>query len=398
MSKLIAPSLYYDGNIPHIIKYMGSKRNILNYVIQGINECYNGGTIVDLFAGSSILSGALRNQAPILSNDIQYYSSILAKTYLASYSWEENPDILETIIEKSTDKVHAFQSIYNLEFNYSENMSLEEFNSIEKAQRALISEDFSKSDYHLFAKNYSGTYWSYEQCLWIDAIRSVADDYLNTQIYYPIISSLMFAMSYNSQSTGHYAQFREANHNSSMHDIMIYRNKQILPLFIKKFLEIQNTFGKNEFNHNVISMDYKDCLDVMGNNSTVYADPPYCFVHYSRFYHAIETLVLYDYPDVKFKGRYRTDRHQSPFCIRTQVKNAFMDIFKRVKFKNSNLVLSYSNTGMIELNELVDLASSTFGHTYTVETRFLAYTHSTMGRKEDKNREVQECLILVRKK
>ncbi|GAJ99584.1 site-specific DNA-methyltransferase [Geomicrobium sp. JCM 19055] len=133
----------------------------------------------------------------------------------------------------------------------------------------------------------------------------------------------------------------------------------------------------------------------MKENSTVYADPPYCFVHYSRFYHAIETLVRYDYPDVKYKGRYRSDRHQSPFCIRTKVESAFIELFKRVNKKNANLVLSYSNTGMIELDELIKLAKNNFDKDYKIEVRIQDYMHSTMGRKEDKSRKVQEALILI---
>ena len=62
---------------PHYIKYMGSKTKILPFVIQGIESVYRGGKICDLFAGSCSLSGALGNQLPIISNDIQYYSSDL---------------------------------------------------------------------------------------------------------------------------------------------------------------------------------------------------------------------------------------------------------------------------------------------------------------------------------
>jgi len=393
------PPLKVEQNIPHIIKYMGSKRKIIEFVVNGINECYTGGTVVDLFAGSTVLSGALRNQVPMISNDIQRYSSILANTYLSSYDWDSRyPNILTEVIRKATNIVNEFKNQYpDLVFDYSPELKLEEFNKLEKAQQELIERDFSSFPYHLFVKNYSGTYWSFEQCLWIDAIRGVANEYQDDDIYYPIISSLMFAMSYNSQSTGHYAQYRDANTESSMKDILTYRRKQILPFFERKFLEFKETLGINDKEHRVVSYDYLDCLNEMPNKSTVYADPPYCFVHYSRFYHAIETLVRYDYPEVKFKGRYRTDRHQSPFCVRTKVKNAFKQMFEKINEKQSNLVLSYSDTGMIDLDELIQLAESIFNVNYTIETRLEDYLHSTMGRAEDKSREVLECLVLIKR-
>jgi adenine-specific DNA-methyltransferase len=393
------PTIQFNGEVPHIIKYMGSKRGIINFVLDGINECYSGGQVVDLFAGSSVLSGTLRNQVSILSNDIQQYSSVLAKTYLTSYDWENYPNILNEIIDKASEKVNLFKSAYpNLTFNYFDDLTLEQFNELELAQRRLIDMEFSSTFSHLFVKNYSGTYWSYEQCLWIDAIREVADEYLNEPVYYAIISSLMYAMSYNSQSTGHYAQYRDANKVSSMNDIISYRHKEILPFFIRKFTEFQGTLGQHDLEHDVVSMDYLDCLDIINNGSTVYADPPYCFVHYSRFYHAIETLVRYDYPEVQHKGRYRTDRHQSPFCIKTKVKIAFKRMFEKINEKESNLVLSYSDTGMIDLDELIQMAESIFNGNYEVNVRLEDHEHSTMGRAEDKSRNVLECLVLIKRR
>ncbi|MEK5756803.1 restriction endonuclease, partial [Acinetobacter variabilis] len=79
---------------------------------------------------------------------------------------------------------------------------------------------------------------------------------------------------------------------------------------------------------------------------------------------ALETLVLYDYPEIQkknnviVKGRYREDRHQSPFCIKTKVEDAFLDLFKGVEQSNSQLALSYSNTGMISLETMMEIASS----------------------------------------
>lgn len=44
-------------------------------------------------------------------------------------------------------------------------------------------------------------------------------------------------MSYSSQSTGHFAQYRKIT-ESNMKDILIYRNKDICSLFSKKFEEV----------------------------------------------------------------------------------------------------------------------------------------------------------------
>lgn len=388
----------YDRNVPHIIKYMGSKRNILDFVVEAINDTYQGGIMYDLFGGTSILSGALGKLIPIHSNDIQEYSAKLAKTYLSNYEWENYPEnILDEIVDKATKYVKSVKKKYpEFNFSYSEKMTVKEFVALEKQQQDLMDCNFGNISHHLFIKYYSGTYWSYQQCLWIDAFRKVADEYEDSPIHYVILSSLMFAMSYNSQSTGHYAQYRDATSLSSKTDILLYRQKEMLPYFKKKFKILQSHLGRNRLNHTVTSLDYLKCLDCIEPNSLVYADPPYAFVHYSRFYHALETLVKYDYPDVDHKGRYRVDRHQSPFCKRTEVKPAFEKMFEKIKTKNANLILSYSNTGMIGLEEIVEIAERNLGNIYEVTVKEVAYKHSTMGRKDDKSRNVQEYLIIAK--
>lgn len=387
----------YDRDVPHIIKYMGAKKNILDFVIEAINENYVEGKLCDLFSGTSILSGALGKLIPMHSNDIQEYSAILSQTYLSSYKWNNySINILDEIVEKASRYVNTVKDKYpSFIFSYSENITEKEFVKLEKQQQDLIHFNFNDLENHLFIKYYSGTYWSYQQCIWIDALRKVADEYKGTPLYYLIISSLMFAMSYNSQSTGHYAQYRDATSLSSKNDILIYRQKEILPFFIKKFQQLRDYLGENSLYHTVTSLDYVECLSQIEPNSLVYADPPYAFVHYSRFYHALETLVKYDYPKVEFKGRYRVDRHQSPFCKRSEVKTAFSKMFNKIKIKNANLILSYSNTGMVSLNEILDVANKNLGNKYEINIKEVAYKHSTMGRKDDKNRNVQEYLIIA---
>lgn len=104
------------------------------------------------------------------------------------------------------------------------------------------------------------------------------------------------------------------------------------------------------------------CLATIPERTLVYADPPYCFVHYSRFYHVMETVVRYDYPKVRYKGRYRTDRYQSEYCIKTQVENAFSQMFEGIRTKKSDMILSYTNseTNTIEFSKLLKVCCDVF--------------------------------------
>ncbi|WP_180061896.1 MULTISPECIES: DNA adenine methylase [unclassified Acinetobacter] len=385
---------------PSLIKYMGSKTKIIDFIVDGINFVHQKDrAILDLFAGSASLAGAIGKQVNFVSNDIQEYSKVLSQTYLVNLRDGDIPDI-DHIHQQVLNLVEAnVQKEYLVDYNKLN--SIDDFNFLEEKQKKLISKKFSY-DYHLFAKNYSGTWWSYEQCLWIDALRQVADEYKNEPIYPIFLSSLMYAMAYCSQGTGHYAQYRDAKTNSSFNDICIYRKKEVFNFFDKKFKELCRFSLKtvNHFSSEFLSCDFKDALDVF-EGGTVYADPPYCFVHYSRFYHALETLVLYDYPEIQkknnviVKGRYREGRHQSPFCIKTKVETAFLDMFKRVETTNSQLALSYSNTGMISLETMMELASSVWDSS-KIEILTIDHKHMTLGRQGTRYRDVKECLLLVK--
>lgn len=387
---------------PSYVKYMGSKSKIIDFVVEGVNDVRrNDEPVLDLFAGSASLAGAIGRKLPFYSNDIQKYSSILSTAYVASWRAPETPDVQSLVAQarKIVDQVRG-----NIEHHmtpFSSEGGLDAFNQREKNQRELINTKFEHS-WHLFLKYYSGTWWSAEQCAWIDAFREVAERYKDHPIYDVILASLMFAMAYCSQGTGHYAQYRDANSNSSMNDILLYRKRDIIKYFVRKYDEALSSIQDTPPTHNfgATAKNFSDSLESFPGG-VVYADPPYCFVHYSRFYHALETLVLYDYPELQVrgdsvvKGRYRIDRHQSPFCIASKVESAFTDLFSGVAASDSGLVLSYSNTGMIDLDRMVDIAASIFPNR-KLELLTMDHQHMTLGRTGIRHRDVKECLLLVK--
>lgn len=398
--QFIVPRAY-----PQLIKYMGSKAKIINFVSESIQSIYNGGVVCDLFSGAASLSGALGATYPMHTNDIQHYSSHISSVYLKPAQEID----AEALISDATANYKKAKSKIDIDIAYEDFNSLAEFNEIEVRNRTLINQDF-RHHYHLFVKNYSGTWWSGEQCLWIDAIKQAIDKRLKNgefeQAEYALtMSVLLHAMAYSSQGTGHYAQYRDAKTESSMLDINIYRQKNLQDLFVRKLDQIIIWTDKNvvDLDHSITTLDYKDCLEEI-DEGTVYADPPYAFVHYSRFYHAMETLCLYDYPELQIKGgsivkgRYREERHQSPFCIKSQVGGAFEDLFSGIKKSGANLALSYSDTAMISLETLLEISKRTLKSNYEIWVEDLDHQHMTMGRQNDRSRDVKELMLLARKK
>lgn len=385
--------------IPHLIKYMGSKREILNEINETINELYvDSSSICDLFSGTAVVSAAFLDQYDIISNDIQQYSGIFAHTYSANLAESLDPRFSENVIRKAEKLVNEFYDLYpQYHFDYFKISNYEDLLDIENRQQLLINEEFDLG-FSLFVKNYSGTYWSFGQCVWIDSLRAVAEDFKGTVGYYAILSALIFAMSYTSQSTGHFAQYRDVTHHN-VEDILLYRKKDILPLFVKKLDELISLLNTTPVHSiTVTSLDYLDCLRIIPENSIVYADPPYSAVHYSRFYHVIETLVRYDHPHLEYKGRYRDDRHQSPFDKRKEVAGAFRSLFNAVDERKSHLVLSYSDNGLINSDDLLEIGKQTLGDVYDISLKSKNYIHSKMGRSDENRLGVHELLISFRRR
>lgn len=427
----------FNKGFPSVVKYMGSKTEVLDLIESGYN--YLGKKydyVCDLFAGSSTLSGALRGKANIVSNDVQAYSRVFSKAYLSNYEWDELP-AAEEIVREAEERARDFDDYFgglSRIYNYERDFTLEEFNLLEEQERALIDKDdwYTYDGYYLFTKDYSGTYWSYWQCVMIDSFKYVIDQYRENEAYYNLLlTCLMYAMAYNSQSTGHYAQYRVPEAESSMEDILIYRRKNLASFFISKYNEFRGfTLDSNDFSFETMTHRDEDCLKELRPGGVVYADPPYCFVHYSRFYHALETLVRYDFPEVKFKGRYRTDRYQSEYCIRTEVAGAFRTMFSLIKEKQLDLMLSYSDsdTNTINAEEIVGLLQQEFNgdldvaladlkekcekfyssedstivlsapdQNYQLSIMKKPYNHSRMGRTAQKTKKVTELLFLAKR-
>ncbi|MDZ4784617.1 MAG: restriction endonuclease, partial [bacterium] len=73
----------------------------------------------------------------------------------------------------------------------------------------------------------------------------------------------------------------------------------------------------------------------------------------------------------------------------------FEEMFKIISKNNCSLVLSYSDTGMISIEELLNLAKNIF-QKHIINIKSIDHQHMTMGRFNDRDREVKELLITVK--
>jgi adenine-specific DNA-methyltransferase len=337
-----------------VTRYMGAKYKLLDFIIPPItNLLQEGGSFIDLMAGTHSVGYALKKRNRVIANDVQYYSKIFG----------------EAIIENNT--------FSNINFRYHE-----DFNKLE----------INKNMSSWFVETYSDTYFSKYQCQEISSIRlqisRIVDPYVQ-QIY---LTALAYAMSLCQSSTGHFAQYLPKTHPR----LKYLRSLSILESFNQRCNEIDIVVSKH--GGKVFNLEINDFLNQdylhqhAGIGSLAYLDPPYSPAQYSRYYHLLETVFLNDEPKVGFKGVYRDDRFQSDFCSTKKALDAFEEVISNVSKKEWNLVISYANSGVVDISNLKKVCKD-FYPVVTVQNR--DYLHSTQGRGE--TRDISELLLICSK-
>lgn len=321
------------------IRYMGNKAKLLGEIIPKIESVTKEGDVVcDLMAGTNSIGYALKKRNIIYSNDIQNYSYTIAGAMLDNY---DIPSLLQ--VHEDIDK------------NYNANLMNKTFN--------------------FFQKNYTDTYFSGRQCEEIDSLRFAIENITDKSKRCLYLTMLMNAMCKAQSTTGHFAQYMDKSH----YRIIPLRALSIHKLFFDKLSDF-DSFVRSKYTNKEFNLDYNELLKLpeIKDVSCFYLDSPYTLDQYSRFYHILETVSKYDNPTLDtHKAKYRTDRVQSNFCYKKTVAAEFNNIFSQCSEFKKPMVVSYSNHGVIEVPELVNIAKKYYKK---VDLTALKYDHSSQGK------------------
>jgi adenine-specific DNA-methyltransferase len=369
------------------IHYLGSKLRALPVIDQAILSVVpRGAPICDLFAGSGTVSAWLAQSHPVTAVDIQEYSRVICDALLnpahigvAQVMAELSGKLEEAVrcgVTFAATPLIEFESRALAQASRGELLSLAyllevgslmtfgdagEAGDLEKAvaeSRARLATLALPPIASMALRHFGGVYFSYQQAAELDVILDyahAADRALRSTL---IAAALSTAGDLVNTVGKHFAQpLRPRNKDGTIKRSLYAqasrdRGKSVLEIFEAK---LSRYVALNDFRYEnrALRADYRHFLRSSDFDSRiVYADPPYTRDHYSRFYHVLETLALRDDPQISTntahgktvlsRGVYRQDRHQSPFCIRSEAPAAFDELFGRVAKKGVPLVLSYS--------------------------------------------------------
>ena len=449
------------------IWYMGAKTRLCADFIAGAvaDLLPAGGTFLDLCAGTSAVARSFATTHRILANDVQNFSAVIARAHLEGEpEWPAALDHLDPEADLGSAILSHRRSLENLiplalerethllprvideiVGKSEEKPACAEYRELVEATPAPLEEPLTSIDprYEKLAEGMPGllrerrrspetrpyvlmttyagnVYFGLEQAISLDSIRYAIDAIPTTDRWRErkrtlYLAALVQAASVSTSGTSHFAQPRSLAKDRELLAVARRRSLDIEVEFHRALDAIRREWGSApRLPGNKVFSASADTLLAEGGPlesegvGLVYLDPPYTSDHYSRFYHVLETLVNYDYPELALRrgeltrGRYPVSekRFQSPFCSRDQVEQAFRTVIERSHAIGANLLISYAaDQGLLmqryaaagsenPIAQFRDLCRETYEN---VEVRERELMHSGQG---DSNRAARELLVL----
>ena len=411
------------------LQYLGSKSRLLNRICQPIINNSEISTVVDLFAGTGSVGYALKNYLTVKSNDIEYFAYVLNQGILngcnitenefASF-WQAVDDYLNQIKNYVADALAKENLLFSKEIDYETYRVFCEatpsvFHPVTDDQQlkcletlvAKIKPGNVKQNVGcpcLFVTYFANTYFGIKQCCEIDAICGAIHDLSDSRQKNVLLSALMSVMSATASTTTHFAQFLKVKSVSTCKNIVEKRRHSILDDFQKQLQHFRENglLVQEAPIAECYNLDYEECLNSiqLDRHTLVYADPPYFKEHYSRYYHVLNTLCQYDYPELAINpqtkeysvGRYRTERNVSDFGKKSLALKAFEKLIDICANRGAWLMISYSDNSIVQINEIKQFAKER----YSVEIEKIELNHSNQGRARASSSKVDEYVFICR--
>jgi adenine-specific DNA-methyltransferase len=237
--------------------------------------------------------------------------------------------------------------------------------------------------YCLASLYFASAYFGIGQAIEIDSIRFAVDQ-SPRKFRSRYLCALIQALGHCAAAPGHFAQFLVPRDKKNTVYIARIRQRSVLTRFLAALVSFPTVECLDRKQNRVFREDATSLLAshkgrFPKRNFVIYADPPYSKAQYSRYYHVLESLILYDYPECESKGRYREDRFQTNFSRSAGVVEAMTGFVKAAADIGAPLYMSYPRNGLLSTSG-GSLRSILRDHYEVV--RLVAHeplNHSTMG-------------------
>ena len=303
-----------------LIKYLGSKRKLLNNIFEVVSSFPDVKSVGDLFSGTSRVGHHLKSKGyRVESNDINAYAETIALCYVQADREEWLSDATDLIRElnETTPEPGYFTDTFCVNARYFQPKNGER----------------------------------------VDAIRSKIQNLkLPKELEAIVLVSLMEAADRVDSTTGVQMAYLKSWAARSFNDLELR-----IPELVNK-----SPHGKSV----AIRADAKDAVSMM-DVDLMYLDPPYNQHSYLGNYHIWESLVLWDKPDVYGIANKRIDvrDRKSVYNSKREFSHSFESLLTSITSPIS--VISFNNEGYLKQDDMERFLASMHGG----KAQFQTFTH-----------------------
>lgn len=359
------------GTLP--VKYMGSKRAMLG---NGLGEALgrslaNAERVLDLFTGSAAVAWyvAERYTKEVLASDLQKYSTVLAASVIERTMPITDRDWVEQWFCRARTLISGQSQWEDIAALQDALCKISVTDAAERARSINFSEEYPLS------RAYGGYYFSPWQSVWIDSLRAslpAAEDHRNVAL-----AALIQAASRCAASPGHTAQPFKANETAGR--FLVEAWQRDLPAIVRTRIDdiAPRSAKKKGQAHCKNALELAEAAQP---GDLAFLDPPYSGVHYSRFYHVLESVARGHVGEVSGAGRYpeRAERPISDFSMISTSKQAFDDLLAVLARKKANVIITFPSGNASNGLSGEDVRALAANH-FQIEEAKVSSRFSTMG-------------------
>jgi adenine-specific DNA-methyltransferase len=341
-----------SASFPSAIEYIGSKRQLLDFIVDSVNNGVNGSPkeIADIFSGTGVVSSAFKSSGyRVFAND---HLATCFNLTMASLLNNNAPSFLG--LDSSITRIEKNPYLSVLKF----------LNDLPPVKGGFIHVNYSPESMKFIG--YERRYFTEYNSAKIDAIRSKISEWegvLTKEERSLLLSDLIKSVTAVSNVAGTYGCYLKSWKKRALNQ---------LELKPSHFIEgIGHT-------HTITCLDAKEAITI-ADTPIVYADPPYTKRQYAAYYHILETIVRNDNPIIAGTTGLRDWKtHSSDFCYKRKAESALESLLNSTNCEH--FFLSYNDDGQISHGRLNEILSS-YGSTKVHELDIKRYRSSSLPHK-----------------
>lgn len=352
---------------------------------QSVAECNR---VFDLFTGSGAVAWhvAQKYDREVIASDLQSYAVALAAGVIertdaiADHSW----------VDAWFNSARAMQP----NTFFQEATGLQEKLEVEQISASTIDARQLCADVNFpVCSAYGGYYFSPLQSLWLDTLRITLPSDANQRRIG--LASLVIAASQSAAAPGHTAQPFKPNETAGrfLREAWM-RDTQFL---VKRAAIAVSKKCARKAGRAIVA-DANELAKQVGEGDLVFLDPPYSGVHYSRFYHVLETIAVGKVGEISGIGRYppSSDRPRSDYSLRAKSKVVFERLLEVISEKGASGIVTFPAGKASNGMSGQDVAKISERHFSILEKKVSSRFSTLGGDKIHRDaRQIAEELILV---